>query len=367
MAAHSEGLVLTDLHALFGRIVDVESVSRGEARLADLVERALAGCPHLEVLRHGNSIVARTTLGRAQRVIIAGHLDTVPVAGNLPSRVEVREGREFLVGRGAADMKGGVAVALHLAQALAEPVHDVTWVFYECEEIEADANGLGRVARAHPDWLAGDFAVLMEPTGTRIEGGCQGTTRFRLTAHGTAAHSARSWLGHNAIHELTGLLEAIGDYPVRQAVEVEGLTFREGLNATVVVGGTAGNVIPDTAELQVNYRFAPDIEADDAIAAMRRTFERPGVDLEVLDLSPAARPGLDRPAAREFCAAVGGEPGPKYGWTDVARFSALGVPAVNYGPGDAGRAHAVDECCPIDDLDTARDALVSWLAPRERS
>ena len=359
----AEGLEPGDLHGLFARIVDIESVSRDEARLADLVERALSGCPHLEVLRHGNSIVARTRLGRDQRVIIAGHLDTVPVADNLPSRVEVRDGREVLVGRGAADMKGGVAVALHLAQALDEPVHDVTWVFYECEEIEASANGLGRIAEDHPDWLAGDFAVLMEPTSARIEGGCQGTTRFKLTTHGIAAHSARSWLGRNAIHELTGLLEAIRDYPVREAVGVEGLVFREGLNATIVSGGTAGNVIPDTAELYVNFRFAPDVSAEGALAAMRRIFERPGVDFEVLDLSPAARPGLDRPAARQFCAAVGGEPGPKYGWTDVARFSALGVPAVNYGPGDAGKAHAVDECCPLDDLDAARDALLAWLRP----
>lgn len=362
-----EELDLADLHALFGQIVDVESVSRDEARLADLVERALGRCPHLEVLRQGNSVVARTHLGRDGRVIIAGHLDTVPVAGNLPGRRETRDGREVLVGRGTVDMKGGVAVALHLARALTEPVHDITWVFYECEEIEAEANGLGHIAEAHPDWLAGDFAVLMEPTSARIEGGCQGTTRFRLTTHGTAAHSARSWLGHNAIHELTGLLETIRDYPVREAVEVEGLTFHEGLNATVVSGGIAGNVIPDSAELRVNYRFAPDIEAADAEAAMRRAFARPGVDFELLDLSPAARPGLDRPAAQEFCAAVGGVPGPKYGWTDVARFSVLGVPAVNYGPGDAGKAHAVDEFCPLDELDTVRDALTAWLAPGRRA
>jgi len=367
MTAYKEELALTDLHALFRQIVDVESVSGREHHLADLVEQALSGCPHLEVLRQSNTIVARTDLGRSQRVIIAGHLDTVPVAGNLPSRLEERDGRAFLVGRGTADMKGGVAVALHLAHAITAPVHDVTWVFYECEEIEATANGLGRVAQTHPDWLAGDSAVLMEPTGARIEGGCQGTTRFRLTTHGTAAHSARSWLGHNAIHELTDLLETIRAYPVREAVEVEGLVFREGLNATIVSGGVAGNVIPDTAELYVNYRFAPDLAADDAIAAMRRAFERPGVDFEVLDLSPGARPGLDRPAAREFCAAVGGEPRPKYGWTDVARFSALGVPAVNYGPADAGKAHADDECCPLDDLDATRDALITWLTPEERS
>ncbi|CEI32087.1 succinyl-diaminopimelate desuccinylase [Propionibacterium freudenreichii] len=352
-----------DLHRLFAQIVDIESVSRNEERLADAVQAVLEPCGHLEVTRHGNSVVARTHLGRAQRMIIAGHLDTVPVADNLPSRLEHRPDGDYLVGRGTADMKGGIAVMVQLATQLAEPVHDVTWVFYECEEIEAAANGLTKIAAAQPQWLAGDFAVLMEPTSARIEGGCQGTTRFLLITHGVAAHSARSWLGHNAIHDLTPLLQRIQAFPVRR-VMVEGLEYREGLNATIVSGGVAGNMIPDRAQLQVNYRFAPDLDADRALARMRELFDLPDVDFEVLDLSPAARPGLDRPEARGFLQAVGGTPGPKYGWTDVARFGQLGIPAVNYGPADAGKAHAVDECCPLADLDTCAGALTTWLTNR---
>lgn len=350
-----------ELHTLFAQIVDIESVSHNERELADEIAQTLSACHHLEVNRLGNTLVASTHTGRDQRVIIAGHLDTVPVANNLPSYRETRDGKEFLVGRGTADMKGGIAVMVALATELAQPRHDITWVFYECEEIEASANGLTHIAEQHPEWIAGDFAVLMEPTSAQIEGGCQGTTRFLLTTHGVAAHSARSWLGHNAIHELIPLLEAVRDFPVRDEVMVDGLVYREGLNATVITGGTAGNVIPDQAQLQVNYRFAPDLDADDAIAQMREIFDRPGVDFELLDLSPAARPGLDRPSAQEFCAAVGGEPRPKYGWTDVARFSQLGIPAVNYGPADAGKAHAIDECCPLEDLDTCAAALRSWL------
>ncbi len=361
---YADGMTLhiDDLHRLFAEIVDIESVSRHEAELADEVEAALGACAHLDVQRMGNSIVARTHLGRAQRMVIAGHLDTVPVAENLPSVLEHRPQGDCLVGRGTADMKGGVAVMLHLAEQLDNPRHDITWAFYECEEIEASANGLGLVASAHPEWLAGDFAVLMEPTSGRIEGGCQGTTRFLLTTHGRAAHSARSWLGHNAIADLEPLLARIREFPVRR-VEVEGLEYREGLNATMVEGGVAGNTIPDRAQLQVNYRFAPDIEAADALASMRALFEGESVDFELLDLSPAARPGLDRPQAREFIEAVGGTPGPKYGWTDVARFGELGIPAVNFGPGDAGKAHARDEFCPLSDVDHCAAALRAWLAP----
>lgn len=353
-------LDIRGLHELFTQIVDIESVSRDEERLADAVQQTLEPYAHLEVLRHGNSLVARTHLGRPQRMIIAGHLDTVPVADNLPARLEHRADGDYLVGRGTADMKGGIAVMVKLAAALSQARHDLTWVFYECEEIEASANGLTKISAAHPDWLAGDFAVLMEPTSARIEGGCQGTTRFLLTTHGVAAHSARSWLGHNAIHDLSPILERIQSFPVRR-VEVEGLEYREGLNATIVSGGVAGNTIPDRAQIQVNYRFAPDLSGERALAQMRELFDLPNVDFDLLDLSPGARPGLDRAQAKEFIDAVGGTPGPKYGWTDVARFGALGIPAVNYGPADAGKAHAVDEECPLADLDRCAEALTTWL------
>lgn len=344
-----------DLPALLMAITDIESVSGNEAALAGAVAEALGRYRHLHLHRDGDAVVARTQLGRATRVVVAGHLDTVPVAGNLPSR---REG-DLIIGRGTCDMKGGVAVALAAAAALVEPRHDVTWIFYDNEEVEAVKNGLGRLSRTRPDLLEGDFAVLMEPTGAHIEGGCQGTLRFDVTTTGAAAHSARSWLGHNAIHDAGVLLQRLADYSPR-TVEVEGLEYREGLNAVGVVGGIAGNVIPDRCTITVNFRFAPDRSIADAKAHCAEVFA--GHELVFTDESPAARPGLDRPAAAEFLAAVGGEPRAKYGWTDVARFSALGVPAVNFGPADPGKAHTDDEFCPVADLDTCHEALLRWLA-----
>ena len=344
-----------DLVTLFRQVVDVESVSGNERALADLVEGALRRLPHLEVVRTGDTVVARTSLGRSERVVVAGHLDTVPVAGNLPSRLE----GDLVFGRGTADMKGGVAVALACAAALDTPNRDLTWIFYDHEEVAAEDNSLTRVAREHPEWLAGDFAVLMEPTSARVEGGCQGTLRFTLSTHGTAAHSARAWLGHNAIHDVAGPLARLAAYQPRE-VDVDGLVYREGLNAVAIAGGIAGNVIPDACVLTVNFRFAPDRDEADAQRHCCEVFA--GHELEFIDVAPGARPGLDRPIAQEFIAAVGGEARPKYGWTDVARFSALGVPAVNFGPADPGKAHADDECCPVADLYACRDALLRWLS-----
>lgn len=344
-----------DLVTLFQQVVDVESVSGNERALADLVEAALRRLPHLAVVRTGDTIVARTNLGRSERVVVAGHLDTVPVAGNLPSRLE----GDLVFGRGTADMKGGVSVALACAAALDAPNRDITWIFYDHEEVAAEDNSLTRVAREHPEWLAGDFAVLMEPTSAQVEGGCQGTLRFTLSTRGTAAHSARAWLGHNAIHDVAEPLARLAAYQPRQ-VDVDGLVYREGLNAVAIAGGIAGNVIPDACMLTVNFRFAPDRDEADAQRHCREVFA--GHELDFIDVAPGARPGLDRPIAQEFLAAVGGEARPKYGWTDVARFSALGVPAVNFGPADPGKAHADDEYCPVADLYACRDALLRWLS-----
>ncbi len=344
-----------DLVALFRQVVDVESVSGDERALADLVEASLRALPHLHVIRDGDTVVARTSLDRAERVVVAGHLDTVPVANNLPSRVE----GDLVYGRGTSDMKGGVAVALACAARLDAPNRDITWIFYDHEEVAAEDNSLTRIAREHPEWLAGDFAVLMEPTSARVEGGCQGTLRFTVSTAGTAAHSARAWLGHNAIHDAAEPLARLAAYQPRQ-VEVDGLTYREGLNAVGITGGIAGNVIPDACTITVNFRFAPDRDEADAKAHCRQVFS--GYELDFIDVAAGARPGLDRPIAREFLAAVGGQAGPKYGWTDVARFSSLGVPAVNFGPADPGKAHADDECCPVADLYLCRDALLRWLA-----
>ncbi len=348
-----------DVVDLLRRLVDVPSVSGDEQALADLVEDALRPYPHLVVTRSGNVVVARTELGRAERVVVAGHLDTVPIAGNVPSRLTEEDGRTLVHGRGACDMKGGVAAQLSAAAALSAPTRDVTWLFYDNEEVEERRNGLNRLAAEHPEHLDGVFAVLGEPSNARIEGGCQGTMRVVVELTGVAAHSARSWKGHNAIHDAGAVLQALAGHRAQEVV-VDGLTYREGLNAVAIRGGIAGNVIPDRCEIEVNYRFAPDKSPEQAETYVREVLE--GFPVRVSDVAPGARPGLDQPAAAEFLAAVGGEPSAKFGWTDVARFSARGVPAVNFGPGDPGKAHADDEFCPAEEVVTCRDALVRWLS-----
>ncbi|GAA4863255.1 succinyl-diaminopimelate desuccinylase [Kitasatospora sp. NPDC048365] len=341
--------------ALTARLVDFPSVSGNEKALADAVENALRAYPHLTVDRHGNNIVARTQLGRAERVVLAGHLDTVPIAGNVPSRVD----GDLLWGCGTSDMKSGVAVQLRLAATLPEPNRDLTFVFYDCEEVEAFRNGLGVLVQAHPEWLAADFAVLMEPSGGVVEGGCQGSLRCDIVLRGTRAHSARSWLGDNAIHKAAELLRRLSVYEPRRVV-IDGLEYREGMNATRIEGGVAGNVIPDECRVHVNFRYAPDRTVEEAEAHLRSVFE--GYDLDLVDVSPGALPGLSQPAARDFVAAIGGEPRAKFGWTDVARFSALGVPAVNYGPGDPNLAHKVDEHVSLTAIAEAEERLRAWLS-----
>jgi len=348
-----------DVVDLARALCDVPSVSGDERALADLVEAALRRCAHLEVLRDGDAVVARTGLGRAERVVVAGHLDTVPIAGNVPSRLEGRGADAVLVGRGSVDMKSGVAVQLAVAAAVAEPVRDVTWVFYDHEEVDSSLNGLGRLAREHPAWLAGDFAVLCEPTSAGVEGGCNGTLRAEVVVRGRAAHSARSWLGLNAIHAAGEVMARLSAYRPRRA-EVDGLVYREGLNAVGIRGGVAGNVIPDECVTTVNFRFAPDRSVAQAEAHVREVFA--GLEVRVTDAAPGARPGLDHPAAAAFLAVIGGEARAKEGWTDVARFSALGVPAVNYGPGDPLQAHTDGERCPASDVYACQRVLTAWLS-----
>ena len=347
-----------DVVTLTRQVCDLPSVSGDETRLADAVEAALRAHPHLEVLRDGDTVVARTHLGRDRRVVVAGHLDTVPLADNLPTRLE----GDVLWGRGTVDMKGGVAVALSLAASLTAPVHDVTWVFYDHEEVASDLNGLGRVVRNHPEWLAADFAVLGEPSGGGLEGGCNGTLRVEVRLAGVAAHSARAWVGVNAVHAAGEVLRRLEAYEPA-TVEVDGLAYRESLNAVLISGGTATNVIPDACVVTVNYRFAPSRSVDEAVAHVRDLFV--GYDVEVTDAAAGARPGLDAPAAQDFAAVVlavtGGRPAPKYGWTDVARFSELGVPAVNFGPGDPLLAHKDDERVPVAQIELCHRALRAWL------
>jgi succinyl-diaminopimelate desuccinylase len=343
-----------DAAALTADLVDVPSVSGDEAALAGLIAAALARLRHLSLHRDGNAIVARTSLGRAERVILAGHIDTVPVAGNLPSRA--RNG--LLYGCGSCDMKSGVAVQLRLAATLTAPSRDISYVFYDCEEVEAERNGLLRLSRNSPELLTGDLAVLLEPTGGLIEGGCQGTMQAEITTHGVRAHSARSWMGRNAIHQAGAVLDRLRSYRPREP-EVDGLTYREGLNAVGISGGVAGNVIPDQCIVTVNFRFAPDRNVQQAASHLREVFS--GFDIAITDEAPGARPGLTHPATAGLLAAVGATPRAKLGWTDVARFAELGLPAVNYGPGDPTLAHSVGEHVPLAQIAECEAKLRAWL------
>jgi succinyl-diaminopimelate desuccinylase len=342
---------------LTAALVDIPSESQHEERIADEVEAALrTQTSGFEIVRNGNAVLARTLYDRPSRVLLAGHLDTVPVAGNLPSRLD----GDVLHGCGTVDMKSGDAIFLHLAATVTTPVHDLTLVFYDCEEIESAANGLGRIERELPDWLAADVAILGEPTGGYIEAGCQGTLRVVIHATGVRAHSARSWLGDNAIHKLGAVLERLARYRAR-SVEIDGCTYREGLSAVRIDGGVAGNIVPDSASVTVNYRFAPDRSADAALRHVQDVFDGLGVQIEQTDLAPGALPGLSAPAAKTLIEAAGGQVRAKYGWTDVARFAARGIPALNYGPGDPNLAHRRDEQVPVPQITAAVATLRAYL------
>lgn len=339
-------------------ICDIPSVSGDEKTLADAIEAAVTPLGHLQVFRHGNTVVARTDLGRAQRVAIAGHIDTVPINANLPTRDIEIDGVPYLWGRGTVDMKAGTAVQLKLAAELVDPAIDITWMWYDNEEVEATKNGLGLLAAVRPDLFEADFAILGEPSNGEVEGGCNGTMRAIVRTSGVRAHSARAWIGENAIHRAAPILTRLAEYRARE-VPVEGLLYRESLSAVRIAGGVAGNVIPDACEVEVNYRFAPSKSAAEAETHLRGVLA--GFDVEITDAAEGARPGLDAEIAKQFVAAVGAEPRPKYGWTDVARFSALGIPAVNYGPGDPHLAHHDEERVPLAQIDAVERGLRAWL------
>ncbi|GGU60921.1 succinyl-diaminopimelate desuccinylase [Lentzea flava] len=340
---------------LTAALVDVRSVSGEEAEIADLVERSLqVHAPHLEITRSGNAVLARTNLGRERRVVLAGHLDTVPINQNFPSR---REG-DVLHGCGTVDMKGGDAVMLAIAALSLNARHDLTFVFYDCEEIEAERNGLTRIQRDLQEWLKGDLAIVCEPSNGTVEAGCQGTMRIEIRTTGKRAHTARAWMGVNAIHGMGEALRRLEAYVPRQP-EIDGCRYHEGLQAVKISGGVAGNVVPDEAVLTINHRFAPDRSVEQAEAHLREVFE--GFDVTVTDFAGGALPGLHAPAAQELVQAAGGTPVAKLGWTDVARFAALGMPAVNFGPGDPTLAHTREENVPVHQITGCFDVLKRFL------
>ncbi len=347
--------LLADPIDLTAALVDVRSVSGEEAEIADLVERSLRlHAPHLEITRSGNAVLARTNLGKGRRIVLAGHLDTVPINQNFPSR---REG-EILHGCGTVDMKGGDAVMLAIAALSQNASHDLTFIFYDCEEIEAERNGLTRIQKDLVEWLKGDLAIVCEPSNGTVEAGCQGTMRVDIRTTGKRAHTARGWMGKNAIHGMGEALRRLEQYEAR-VVDIDGCTYREGLQAVKITGGVAGNVVPDECVLSVNHRFAPDRSPEQAEEHLRTVFE--GYDVTVTDLAAGALPGLGAPAAQELIAAAGGTPVAKLGWTDVARFAALGMPAVNFGPGDPTLAHTQEENVPVQQITGCFDVLKRFL------
>jgi succinyl-diaminopimelate desuccinylase len=337
-------------------LVNIPSVSGQEAELAAAIEvnlRDQAG--HLEIIRSGNAVLARTNLGRPARVVLAGHLDTVPINQNLPAE---RDG-DTLHGCGSVDMKGGDAVMLHLAATVPAPAHDLTFIFYDCEEVDAERNGLGRIERELPDWLAGDLAIVCEPSNAVVEAGCQGTMRVELRTTGKRAHTARAWMGINAIHALGDALQRLKEYEAR-TVEIDGCHYREGLQAVAVSGGVQGNVVPDAATLAVNFRFAPDRTVEQAVEHLRQVFA--AYEVTVVDVAAGAMPGLSAPAAQQLVEVAGGAPVAKLGWTDVARFAAAGLPAVNFGPGDPTLAHTKEEHVPVAQIRRCVEVLTRFLS-----
>lgn len=332
---------LPNLLGLTAEMVDMPSESFHEGPITDWFEAELRKIPGLTVDRVGDNVVARTNLGRKHRVLLGGHTDTVPANDNASARIEGKT----LWGLGSADMKGGLAVMLELARAIQEPAVDVTYLFYAREEVAIRHNGLRELFDLRPDLCEADVAVLGEPTHGVLEAGCQGTMRFAITFAGKRAHTARGWMGRNAIHRLSGVLEALECYEPRKPV-LDGCEFHEGMQAVFVEGGVAGNVVPDSVTLTVNHRFAPDRSIDEARAHFEEIvgpFLEDGDTIEMTDASAAAKPGMNHPLLAALAGRNDLEVRAKLGWTDVAFFAERGLPAVNFGAGDPLLAHTQEE------------------------
>lgn len=350
----------TDLLALTAQMVDIASVSRAEQELVAWLEAELTEVAWLDLTRVGDNLVARTTLDRGTRLILAGHTDTVPANGNERARIV----GDRLYGLGSTDMKSGLAVMVEAARTIEEPAVDVTYVFYAREEIEASASGLGELFASRPDLLECDAALLGEPTSATIEAGCQGTMRVRVELGGARAHTARPWMGRNAVHRLGGILTTLASYQERRPV-LDGCEYREALQAVHIGGGVAGNVVPDHAELVLNHRFAPDRDAAAAEAHVRSVLDpwlEPDDTIEIVDLAVGAPPDLDHPLLAALRTRNDLSVRAKLGWTDVSRFAQHGIPAANFGPGDATIAHTADEHVERRDLErvwaSVRDLVV---------
>ena len=322
-------------------LVAIPSVSFEEAAIVDFLHDRLNQIPWLETTRIGDNLIARTNMEKGQRLLLGGHTDTVPANNNLEPRLE----GETLWGLGAADMKGGLAVMLSLAEAIPSPAFDMTYLFYAREEVAAEHSGLKDIVDAAPELLDADLALLGEPTSGTVEAGCQGTMRFILELKGERAHTARPWMGVNAIHRLDKALNVLNEYKERKPV-IEGCEYHEALQAVRIEGGVAGNVVPDSVALTFNHRVAPDRdleEAEDFIRSLFSSIITPEDTLTLEDSAPPAKPGLSNPMLASMIGKHDLQARAKLGWTDVAFFDQRGIPAANFGPGDATLAHTQEE------------------------
>ncbi|HEV3187811.1 MAG TPA: succinyl-diaminopimelate desuccinylase [Acidimicrobiales bacterium] len=340
-------------------LVSISSVSRNETELAAHVEGRLRAVDHLDVERVGDNVIARSTGHHATRVLVAGHLDTVPGDARAATIVEGQ-----LRGVGACDMKGSLAVMLAIATDPTPRSIEVTWIFYAREEITRSESGLSEIAELRPDLLQGDVALLAEPTGGQVEAGCQGTLKVSVQLAGFRAHAARPFTGRNAIHRLADVIALVAAYEPR-VVDIEGVQYTEQLQAVGVEGGIAPNVVPDLATLTINHRVAPDRSKEQAASWLR---EYLGSSIEeddkfsVLDWAPGALPSLGNERLSDLVRLTGHPAEGKVGWTDVATFQELGVPATNFGAGDPLLAHRSDEFVTLDELTEFEDVLKEWLA-----
>lgn len=339
-------------------LIEIPSVSGDEARIADFVEATLTrGNSQGKLTRVGDNIVFSRRGSSGHKLVIAGHLDTVPASGGFEA--VRRDGKIY--GLGASDMKGGLAVMLAIA-ALSEVVHELTMVFYVCEEVDLARNGLRQVLAESTELTRTDAAILMEPTSNYLEAGCQGTLRLRADLSGKRAHTARPWVGENAVSKLAPLISALEGYPLRKP-SIEGVEYREALSVVRVQGGVANNVVPDSASLWINHRFAPDRTADQAGSDLQSWLREnsaigPMDRMTLEDYAEGAPPSLSAKLIRELAASSRGVRA-KLGWTDVSFFAGLGIPAANFGPGDPLNAHTPGEWVEDDEL---RDAYRSVKA-----
>lgn len=340
-------------------LVAIDSVSRNEATLAHHVAVVLSRNEALDVERIGDNVVARTTGHHATRLLVAGHLDTVP--GNAGDAVIVDD---ELRGVGACDMKGSLAVMLELATDPAPRSVEVTWIFYAREEIARSESGLLEIAQLRPELLDADAALLAEPTDGRVEAGCQGVLRVLVEMTGARAHTARPFTGRNAIHRLGDVINRVASYEPRTAT-LDGISYVEQLQVVDVKGGVAANVVPDHASCALNHRVAPDRTQEEATAslvAFLGDLIEEGDTFTVTDWASPAVPSLTNDRLTQLVSLTGERALGKLGWTDVATFTELGTPATNFGAGDPLLAHRSDEFVTLSQLDEFATVLTAWLA-----